>query len=221
MKRKKPRPAKPEGIPSAPRVKPRKTPKAGAPQGLAAPTRIETNRLSKGIRDDVKIAIADAILAFSEMEVAAEAFIWTLTGLNVDDGRILTRLDASQKFEIAKIFSERYGVLAPAQPAGKITMWNAMRDLAEARNKIAHGLWGTLDLTTPICMSLRFKSDLGQVVSESFGIPRLEAITRQSNQIKMILEGMTALASTSRAKRRPRHRKQKPTPPKRPARSPR
>jgi hypothetical protein len=141
MKPKKWRPVKPDGTASVLRIKQRTKPRALSPQYPPPPTPVDTSRLSKGVRDDVKVAIANGILAFSDMEVATETFIWALIGISVDDGRLLTRMDANQKFEIAKALSERYGVLAPAQPPGKITMWNAMREMAEARNKIAHGLW--------------------------------------------------------------------------------
>jgi hypothetical protein len=69
----------------------------------------DTSRLSKEIPNDVKIAIANAIMAFAEMEVSAETVIWDLTGLSIDDGKLLTRMDSKDKLELAKNYPNDTG----------------------------------------------------------------------------------------------------------------
>jgi hypothetical protein len=62
----------------------------------------ERSRLSKSISKPIRVAIADAIIAFSEMEATADIVIWKLTGLSDVDGKLLTQIDAKQKLELAK-----------------------------------------------------------------------------------------------------------------------
>ena len=52
--------------------------------------------------------MADAIMAFSDMEMSAEQFIWDLLGLSPDDGRLVTRIETKDKIELAKKLSQRY-----------------------------------------------------------------------------------------------------------------
>jgi hypothetical protein len=60
----------------------------------AAPIRLARSQVTHGVPDAVKILIADAVLDFAAMEAAVEVFIWEMTGLSFDDGRMLVRSDA-------------------------------------------------------------------------------------------------------------------------------
>ena len=54
---------------------------------------------------------------------------------------------------------------------------NYVDELKECRNFIAHGVWGTLmpdDI--PVALSLKPKSDVGEVVSETYSQDRMEGI---------------------------------------------
>jgi hypothetical protein len=50
----------------------------------------DASRISGGIH----LGLADAIMSFSDMEIAAEQFIWDVLGLSPDDGKLLTQIDA-------------------------------------------------------------------------------------------------------------------------------
>jgi len=164
-----------------PPKKPRtKRPKLGSTKGSAMvqQTLSDPKRLSKGVPDKIKLAMADAIMAFSEMEMNAELFIWDLLGLSPDDGKLVTRIETKDKMELAKKFSERYRL--PLHPNEQTTAeaWTAIRDIIEARNKMAHGVWMTIDLTMPVVVSYRIPTEFGQINSEHFSLERIEAITR-------------------------------------------
>jgi hypothetical protein len=157
------------------------------------------NRLSKVIPANVKIAIAGAIIAFSEMESTVDVLIWRFAGLSADDGKLLLQVEAKEKFENAKKLSERYGI--PAHPHSQTTLdiWANVRTLIEARNKIAHGVWRMIDKAAPISISHRLKSELGHDESEHFSLQRLrdikracERITRQFNLMIEQIEPLPA-----------------------------
>jgi hypothetical protein len=59
----------------------------------------DASRITKGVPDKIKIAMADAIMAFSDMEMSAEQFIWDLLGLSPDDGKLVTRIDTKDKIQ--------------------------------------------------------------------------------------------------------------------------
>lgn len=186
MKGRKQRPPKSDNAGAAPRHKQRER-KKGAPIPIIE---MGPHEMSQGVPDSVKIAIASAILAYSLMEATLEAFIWDITGLSYDDGKLLTKVEASEKIQIAKSLAERYGIPTPNVPQNTPTIWRVMQDLGEVRNKIAHGVWGMHRLKTPMASSFRMKGDPDQVISESFPIERLEAITRQCDRVKRVLDAM-------------------------------
>jgi hypothetical protein len=132
----------------------------------AAPIRLARSQVTHGVPDTVKILIADAVLDFAAMEAAVEVFIWEMTGLSFDDGRMLVRSDAKAKFELAKRLSEKYGVLAPVVNRGETTMRRAMVDLAEPRNKIVHSVWVMVDLKTPAAVSYKIPSEPDQIAAD-------------------------------------------------------
>lgn len=159
-------------------------------------------KLSPGVPDDVKAAVAGAIMAYSAMEAFLEFFIWDVTGLDYDDGRLLTKIDASEKISIAKALTKRYGLRAPVFGQNHRSLWRVMNELAEIRNLMAHGVWGMHELTVPVASSFRLKEDghEGRIISEGFQLSRLAAITAQCEKVKEILEKMGAAAQASRQK---------------------
>lgn len=196
MAKKQERPPKPEGVAANPRHKQREAKSSGPIPTIEA----DVHEMSVGVPDNVKVAIAAAILAYSAMEASLEAFIWDMVGLSYDDGKLLTRIEASEKILIAKTLAERYGVPVPNVPKNTPTMWRVMQDLSELRNKIAHGIWGMYRLQTPMAASFRMKGDPDRVISESFPIPRLEAIARQCDRAKGVLDQMCRIAQALRQK---------------------
>jgi hypothetical protein len=87
-----------------------KKPKPGSANGnkIVQQNLSDAKRISKGVPDKIKLAMADALMAFSDMEMSAEQFIWDLLGLLPDDGKLVTRIETKDKIELAKKFSERY-----------------------------------------------------------------------------------------------------------------
>jgi hypothetical protein len=124
--------------------------KPGAAKGIVQQNLRDASRITKGVPDKIKIAMADAIMAFSEMEMSVEQFIWDLLGLSADDGEVVTRIDTKDKIELAKKFSERYRL--PLHPNEQTTAeaWFAIRKAIEARNKMAHGVWMLDNETIPL-----------------------------------------------------------------------
>jgi hypothetical protein len=216
MAKKPERPRKPESVTASPRHKQRE----GKQSGPIPTYEMGPHEMSVGVPDNVKIAIAATILAYSAMEASLEAFIWDITGLSYDDGKLLTRVEASEKILIAKTLAERYGVPTPKVPQNTPTMWRVMHDLSEVRNKIAHGVWGMHRLETPMASSFRMKGDLDRVISESFSIPRLEAITRQCDRVKGVLDRMCQIAQALRQKLVEQFLKESTKTRKRPSRTP-
>lgn len=75
-----------------------KKPKPGALKGPIIQRNVsDASRIAKGVPDQIKIAMASAIMAFSDMEMSAEQFIWDVFGLSVDDGKLVTQIDTKGK----------------------------------------------------------------------------------------------------------------------------
>jgi len=187
------------GMSTLPPKKPRtKKPKLGSAKGRGIMQRnlSDAKRLTKGVPDKIKLGMADAIMAFSDMEMSAEQFIWDLLGLTADDGKLLTRIDTKDKIELAKKFSERYRLPLHPNEQSTAEAWTAIRNAIEARNKMAHGVWMTIDLTTPIVVSYRIPIELGRINSEHFPLDRIEAVTRVCNKAKGLFDTLCAKIAT-------------------------
>jgi hypothetical protein len=171
----------------------RKSRRAGPP-----PVVDGEGKLSAGVPDNVKVAIATAIMSYSNMESSLEWFIWDITGLTYDDGRLLTKVDTSDKISIAKALAGRYQIQSPVYGPDKKSLWTLMNELASIRNLIAHGVWGMHALTVPVASSFRLKGEENRVVSEGFSLERLEAIARRCDNAKVALEKMGRAAQSLR-----------------------
>ncbi|MFG1465779.1 hypothetical protein V5F77_23115 [Xanthobacter sp. DSM 24535] len=103
---------------------PPKSPRSKQPKARSAAGRkvIQQNlsdgaRISEGVPDAIKLAMADALMVFSEMEMSAEHFIWDVLGLSADDGKLVTQIETKEKIELAKKLSHRYGLPLPSSRA--------------------------------------------------------------------------------------------------------
>ena len=112
-------------------------------------------------------------MAFSEMEMSAEHFIWDVLGLEVDDGKLLTCIDTNDKFVLAKKLSIRYQMPIHPNDQTAADAWSAISEAVEARNKMAHGVWRMIDGSTPIVISYRIPIETGQINSEEFSLERI------------------------------------------------
>jgi hypothetical protein len=179
---------------------PPKNPRHKKPRASRGPTIVQRSiddpsRITKGVPDEIKIAVASAIMAFSDMEMSAEQFIWDVLGLSIDDGKLVTQIDTKEKIELAKKLSERYRL--PLHPSAQATAeaWPAIRNAIEARNKMAHGAWVMID-EVPVVVSYRIPCELGQVNSEHFPLDRIEAVTSICVKTKGLFDRLCAKIAT-------------------------
>jgi hypothetical protein len=154
-------------------------------------TVVGRGRISHAIPQRVKTAIGNAIVAFAAMEAAAEALIWDFIGLSPDDGRLLTRMNARPKLELAKALSEKHKVLPHPHPQTTKDFWKVVRGLTDARNSIAHGIWIMLDKKLPVAASYRLTADPGRVTGEAFPLDRLAEIASMCGKSKKVFEEMS------------------------------
>ena len=130
------------------------------------------------ISDEQTHRIGEVIVFWSKLEAAMEDTIWMLLNLDDEDGKIITkRLSADAKVQLLR-------AIGPGHISDQklIAMFNEtlkyVDELKENRNFIAHGVWGTLmpdDI--PVALSLKPKSDVGEVISETFSQERMEGIS--------------------------------------------
>jgi hypothetical protein len=57
---------------------------------------------------------------------------------------------------------------------------------------MAHGVWMTIDLKTPIVVSYRIPIKLGRINSEHFPLDRIEAVTRVCTMAKRLFDTLCA-----------------------------
>jgi pimeloyl-ACP methyl ester carboxylesterase len=145
---------------------PPRNPRQKKPRVPKGPTIVQRSmsdpaHITKGVPDEIKIAVASAIMAFSDMEMSAEQFIWDVLGLSIDDGKLVTQSDTKEKIELAKKLSERYRLALHPSAQTTADAWTAIRNAIESRNKMAHGVWVTID-EVPFVVSYRIPIELGR-----------------------------------------------------------
>ncbi len=168
-------------------------------------------RMSVEIPDDVRIAIADVVMSFAAMETTAEHLIWELSGVSFDDGKLLTRMEAKAKLDLARKFIERYNLLKGHDKEKIVAFWRTIHFLVELRNKVAHGLWWMLDKKIPLCASYRMASGEGQVTAEAFPLERLRYITEENSRAKTNFDSMVKHVQSSPPKPSSPHGRLRPT----------
>jgi len=182
---------------------PPKSPRSKQPKARSAAGRkvIQQNlsdgaRISEGVPDAIKLAMADALMVFSEMEMSAEHFIWDVLGLSADDGKLVTQIETKEKIELAKKLSHRYGLPLHRHARTTADAWSAIRLAVEARNKMAHGIWRMIDGETPIVVSYRIPIEAGRINSEHFPLDRIEAVTSACLRAKKLFDALCARIAT-------------------------
>lgn len=138
------------------------------------------------ISDDQTYRIGQVIVLWSKLEAAMEDTIWMLLNLDDEDGKVVTkRLSADAKVQLLRTIGRRHisdkALIAKFNKALKY-----VDELKDCRNFIAHGVWGTLmpdDI--PVALSLKPKSDVGEVMSETFSQERMDGI---SEGIQLMLQ---------------------------------
>ncbi len=143
------------------------------------------------ISDEQTRRIGQVIVLWSKLEAAMEDTIWMLLNLNEEDGKVVTkRLSADAKVQLLRVIGPRH-----ISDRTLVAMFNEtlnyVDELKEGRNFIVHGVWGTLmpdDI--PVALSLKPKSDVGEVISETFSVERMEGI---SEGIQLMLQRLVDL----------------------------
>ncbi len=200
MARKPSKPPLPEG--QRPQKRERKAKRVATPP--KTPTFNATYKLSPGVPDNVKTAMATALMAHSLMDATLDWLIWDAVGLSFDDGRLLTStVELRDKIEIGKRLAKRYELPLPQVPVNALGLWTVMGDVSTARNMMAHGVWQMYELHIPMVSSFRLNDPGGEdrVVVEKFEIPRIEAVTRQCEWARGHLQTMLKAVPALRKKR--------------------
>ena len=182
-------PPKPEGRTAPEQQNPRRR-RRGTGQPTIQKTVVETDstHLFDVMPNDVKIAFAEMVMAYSMMELTIEGLIWDITGVSYDDGKLIVRGDLSGKVDLLKKPIERYGLIIDYNRVLIEEMWSAIKDLIPVRNLAVHGIWAMLDGKFPVVISYRLQSILGHVDGERFDVDRLNAMTQQCKNVKKFLD---------------------------------
>jgi hypothetical protein len=120
--------------------------------------------------------IGRVIIEWSKLEAVLMDVLWQLTGLTFEDGRLLTeRMDPARLIILLRTLASRKMKEPLLQEF--INALATADELRDDRNFIVHGSWGTLDPEgVPVALSLRAKSEPGEIVSEGFPHSRMRAI---------------------------------------------
>ncbi len=139
-------------------------------------------RVSFDIPAPVKLAIADAIIAFARLETTVEQLIWSLVGIPDHHGPKLTRMDTRAKFQlleglmISEIFIEK--------KRNPKDLWTMLRELTDERNMVIHGIWAMVDKTDPYIYSHKLKAPKGIIRSRHFPIELLQHMEKSCRVIE-------------------------------------
>ena len=129
------------------------------------------------VSDDQLHRIGQAIVLWSKLETAIEDTIWMFLNLDDETGKIITkRLSTDGKTQLVRALGTHHITDKALFDNFKETM-NYVDELKDTRNFIAHGVWGTLmPENIPVALSLKPKSKVGEVISETFSQDRMEGI---------------------------------------------
>jgi hypothetical protein len=132
--------------------------------------------------------IGRTVVAWSKLEACMEDFIWSLLGVEIEQGRVMTvRVDAVGKIRMLR----ELGQLELPEPmfhrlSPTLDEIDVLRD---DRNFIVHGSWArTKPDMTHVAVSLR-PTGLApdQAVSETFSVARMRAIIGGIERTKWVL----------------------------------
>ena len=147
--------------------------------------------LNPDISDEQTRRIGQVIVLWSKLEAAMEDTIWMFLDVDLDDGKVITkRLSTDAKVQLLRGIGSRQISDKALLDKFNETM-KYVDELKEGRNFIAHGVWATLmpdDI--PVALSLKPKSDVGEVISETFSVERMEGI---SEGIQLMLQRLVDL----------------------------
>jgi hypothetical protein len=139
----------------------------------------DMSRVSQQLPDNVKIGIADAIVAFSYLEHAAERLTSQLHSSSIDDGFTLPAPDARLDFHLLKQMVASHGLML-AHPPLPENFWETLDDLRRYRDQVARDQWAMVDGEIPVTASFWFvDQEVDAIIAHAFSIERLEAIASE------------------------------------------
>jgi hypothetical protein len=141
-------------------------------------------RLSAEIPDQVKLAIADAVIAFGRIEQELIEIAWVLSNADLKQRLKIARAPTTENF-IAIIEA-----VEQAQPGLKLdALKDTARQLADDRNLIVHGAWTMTD-GKPWVVWHKFAEDTDSVIGEHFEPWRFERfMTKSLHVLGMLRQG--------------------------------
>ena len=143
------------------------------------------------ISDEQTHRIGQVIVLWSKLEAAMEDTIWMFLNLDDEYGKVVTkRVSTDAKVQLLRAIGSRHISDQALLEKFNETM-KYVDELKVDRNFIAHGVWGTLmpdDI--PVALSLKLKADVGEIMSETFSVERMEAI---SEGIRVMLQRLVDL----------------------------
>ena len=91
------------------------------------------------IPDKLKLAIADCIILYSNIESCVVELVWALEMPNKERKRQIAKNRGKKNFSIVK------DVVRSIPGAESDAIWPALNDLTQERNLIGHGVWMVAD----------------------------------------------------------------------------
>jgi hypothetical protein len=131
--------------------------------------------------------IGRLVVERSNLEAGLNDMIWHLLNLSIDDGRVLTgRFDAVTNISMLRVLAPRF--LEGDHLNDLLAVLSAADKMREDRNFIVYDVWGTLiPEGTPNAISIRAKSEPGEVIAEGFSHTRMKLLIKNVVSAKNIL----------------------------------
>jgi hypothetical protein len=143
------------------------------------------------------------MISWARLEAIMQDTIWTLLGVDSDDGRVLTaKADANRKIQWLRALAKSH--LSGEDLESLTNILNVVDTLKDDRNFVAHASWfTTVADNLPIGSSYREKADPGMVVAETFSADRMREVIRRIDTARFALVVWDELHKTSRGKSPP------------------
>jgi hypothetical protein len=146
----------------------------------------------------MRVAIADALMSFADMEAAIETVIWDYTGIDHRYGRLLTGMDIRRKVEIVRaLLAEK--IDAQIFSSSTSSVWPQIANITLDRNMLVHGTLYMLDRSVLMSISFRGKTLDGMFTGSIFPLERLAMIKVTCDQLAQTFAELAAVYSQSRS----------------------
>ena len=121
--------------------------------------------------------VGRVVVEWSRLENILNDVLWSLLGLNFEDGRALTgRADASTKIALLRLIAPRH-LASEDKLEALLLALDTIDACRDDRNFIVHGSWGKIEPEgIPVAASLRAKSKPDEITGESFTAQRMRHI---------------------------------------------